>query len=34
MTTKGRRGFKYTTHEIENLLDDVEEIIPIGNPYL
>ena len=32
MATKGRRGFKFTTQEIESLLDVIEEIIPIGNP--
>ena len=32
MATKGRRGFKFTTQEIESLLDIIEEIIPIGNP--
>jgi hypothetical protein len=32
MTTKGRRGFKFTTQEIESLLDVIEEIIPIGSP--
>jgi hypothetical protein len=31
MTTKGRRGFKCTTQEIKNLLDVIEEIVPIGN---
>jgi hypothetical protein len=33
MTTKGRRGFRLTTQEIESLLDVIEEIVPIGNPY-
>ncbi len=32
MTNKGRRGFKFTTQEIECLLDVIEEIVPIGNP--
>jgi hypothetical protein len=32
MATKGRRGFKFTTQEIESLLDVIEEIIPIDNP--
>jgi hypothetical protein len=32
MTTKGRRGFKFTTQEIKSLLDVIEKIVPIGNP--
>jgi hypothetical protein len=32
MTTKGRRGYKFTTQEIESLLDVIEENIPIGDP--
>jgi hypothetical protein len=32
MTTKRRRGFKFTTQEIKSLLDVIEDIIPIGNP--
>jgi hypothetical protein len=27
-------GVEFTTQEIERLLDVIEEIIPIGNPYL
>jgi hypothetical protein len=32
MTTKGRRGFKFTTQEIKSVLNVIKEINPIGNP--
>ena len=32
MATKGRRGFKFTTQEIESMLEVIDEIVPIGNP--
>jgi hypothetical protein len=32
MATKGRGGFKFTTQELESLLDVIKDIIPIGNP--
>ncbi len=32
MATKGKRGFKFTIAELEDLLDVINEIVPIGNP--
>jgi hypothetical protein len=28
---KGKRGLAFTTHELKNLADTVEEILPIGH---
>ena len=30
--TKGKRGAKFTIAELECLLDEIDEIVPIGNP--
>ena len=30
--TKGKRGAKFTIAELKCLLDEIDEIVPIGNP--